>query len=286
MKIAICLHGESRTWQKCVNSIRNFVQKEGDHEIHYFGHTWSQNSWRTFDKIYQHGYIFEDLNRDNLLAELNIAYPFDNIVVDPPYIQSPINSYEMNLDNQISSESAANYKLPTAWLPMAYSSMVANFKKQQYEIEHDVTFDVVVSIRWDDYFNDNYSLNSVIPSNLNDDFLYSHVSIFPREYRFPCVHDIFYFGSSRVMDTICSFYRTYHNGNFFKLVDANYYDGAYKLVGYGCLLYKWATIKNIYVQNINHQQMGVVRRNTSISGNTNEYNIIEQEMLKWGIPDE
>ena len=283
MKIAICLSGESRTWEKCVSSIRHFFEYDPSIEICYFGHTWSRNSWKVFDKVHWGGYVYEDLDKNELISKMNEYYNFAGLIVDDPYIQLGTNTQEIRKKEATPSETACNWVRPHTWSPMSYSAMMSNFQKQQFEINNNMKFDVVVKMRFDGCLNPNYRLGNYIKERFRDDVLYGESSLFVKEFMQQSINDVLYFGSSRVMDIIDTFYRVYHNGKFFQMVDANYYDGAMKLVGYGPLLYRWATLKNIYPFHVGRVDYQIVRQDSKIQNGITEYKTLKEESYKWGI---
>ena len=97
----------------------------------------------------------------------------------------------------------------------------------------------------------------------------------------PCINDVFYFGSSDTMDLIDSFYRVYHNGNFYKMLDCDYFDGGYKSLGPGALLYKWATIKNILPVDMMLAQMPVIRMNADNLVWPGDFSKIMEKYISW-----
>ena len=49
MKIAVCISGQLRqSWRKCLPT---WQQVFGQHEVHYFGHTWRTRSAPNFVKV-------------------------------------------------------------------------------------------------------------------------------------------------------------------------------------------------------------------------------------------
>jgi len=49
-KIAVCLSGQSRTWNYCIDSIKSFLEDD-EYQIDYFIHTWDINTYRPLETI-------------------------------------------------------------------------------------------------------------------------------------------------------------------------------------------------------------------------------------------
>jgi hypothetical protein len=49
-KVAVCISGETRTWEKCVPALHHTFAPNNDYAYYFFGHTWAQNSWKSHDK--------------------------------------------------------------------------------------------------------------------------------------------------------------------------------------------------------------------------------------------
>jgi hypothetical protein len=136
---------------------------------------------------------------------------------------------------------------------MLYSRMMANYQKQRFEEKFNFKFDLVATTRWDQIIDPRLHISDLLPAPhmQRDDVLYADVNQFRGEFYYQSINDLFYFGPSRSMDLVDSLYRVYtHEGNFGKVFDMTPGDPSYKRVGPGVLLYKWATIKNIYPYHI------------------------------------
>lgn len=289
MKIAVCFHGEPRTWHRCVPNIKHFLGN-GTYNIKFFGHTWLKNSWKKFDQDNIQYYEYEDLDKKLLYNGLMSAYNFSDLQIDPPYVVPfEKNTRELPFPDdyiETSQECAANFKMPWVWNSMSYSAMLSNFLKQKYEVENNMRFDLVLRMRYDACFDPHKPFVNYLPSvpQIRENVLFSEVSYFPFEYMQQTVNDVFYFGNSRTMDIIESFYRIYHNGDFFRLLGAHYFDGAIKNCGYGVLIYKWATLKNIYPENIKQIYWSVLRQDSKCHDVINDYQQLVHELKTWGMP--
>lgn len=280
MKIAVCFSGQPRTWERCVSSIKRFLECNPSFEYSFFGHTWTQNSWKVSQGKRQFKYFHEPLRKDDLYKKLTTAYDFEELIIDSPYIEKP-NEPELKKLCKTGAELASNNKRPTTWNSMSYSAMMSNFLKQRYEDKHDMKFDMVIKLRLDQCFDPTYPFNTYLGPQFREDVLYCEEMLFRREFMLQSINDVYYFGSSRVMDIVDTFYRIYHTGGFFKLVGASYFDGAFKTVGYGPLLYKWLTIKNIHPRDVGRIQYQIVRRSSKITDGIADYNTLKEESIEW-----
>jgi hypothetical protein len=281
MKIAICLHGESRTWEKCLPSLDKFF-KESGYEIYYFGHTWTINTWKRTDGSTDN--IILDtvaLDAEMLLTGLRDALPFADLKVDSS--NAPlVNTFIQVCDSSgPHADRINNYPNAWNWAPMSYSTMYCNHLKRKYEMEHNMIFDAVVSTRFDVCFNPATDFRNNLPHLISENTIYTLSSIFYTEFMQHAIDDVFYFGSSSTIDTIDSFYRIYQPGHFFTMLRTNYYDSAYKNVGYGVLLYKWATMKNIGISGDVCADMVICRLNTRVNDTIADYKIVKEENEVW-----
>ncbi len=285
MKIAVCLSGEPRTWKKCAQSTRHFFESSGIDEITYFGHTWGRNQWKEY-KIGNPEIFLSDEHLDlrKLRDELTTVYPFAGLKIDPMYVvDHSHNRQEIIKQEAHGFEQAANYVRPSTWVSMSYSKMIANHLKYKYEVENNMKFDLVVSTRFDQCYSPTRQFRHYVkPHQIRPGYLGCEVGHFPTEFMQQSINDVLYFGNSATMDIVDSFYRIYHNGDFFKLVNANYYDPAYKNVGYGVLMYKWLTQKNIYAADVGRFDVGIMRRNSKILNPMLEFEALMSENIYWG----
>ncbi len=256
MKIAVCFSGESRTWLHAVNSIKAFYT--GNHDFYFFGHVWANNTWGNHPAYP----VPEILDLNELSISLRSKINFTKLIVEHHHPEIDFKGYEQhNFGEELfGKKKVFNTTIPTTWRSPLYSSMLSNHYKYQYEQDNDTHFDVVVHARLDVCYTPMTSINDYLPGIIQPHALYCNTNYFKKEYMLPAFNDVFYFGSSDVMDIIDSFYRIYHNGNFYKMLGCDYFDGAYKATGPGALLYKWMTIKNILPIYVKFSQMPVIRK--------------------------
>lgn len=247
-KIAVCLSGESRTWKSCAQNILDFYRSD-IHEVHFFGHTWTdsdyikENQFYGVERYQKHHpvHLYQTmkscLGYEKLLVE-------DKNVVDTTPEASVVSFDECNFG----LKKAANLAKPTTYTHMSYSIMKANWLKTMYEIENDMRFDIVVRARHDTFYYPTLKFENYLPHQIEPTVIYGSTNTFPLEYWQNHFNDLFFFGPSRVMNTVCDFYRYYSTGKFWELMDAHWFDPYIKICGYNVSLYKWLMMKNIRVR--------------------------------------
>jgi hypothetical protein len=275
-KIAVCLSGQARSWKTAARSCRSYFNLPG-YDVKFFGHTWDLNTWR---KNSRSPYENEYLDIDMLRSEMIETYQFSSLHIDRFDELSPMllkAEYDTppegkDLGNMAPMEHSGYMTRPVGWTPMMYSAMVANHLKQTYEIENGVEFDVVVRSRFDLCHKPASSfleqLNK-IPNYGTSKILLCNGRSFDYEWGLAAIDDTFYYGSSDVMDIVDSFSNSYLDGSFWRMINCNSDDSAFKVTGPNVLLYKWCEIKNIMLYDVGPFGFPVVRRNVD-DGNWSE----------------
>lgn len=247
-KIAVCLSGEPRTWEHCADNILGFF-KSDIHDVKFFGHTWTDSDFRKEHEFYGvERYEYYDKSVLNLKMRNKIDY--QKLVVDDKSVvnDTPEPSVVSFDECAFGLKRAANLVKPTTYVHMSYSIMKANWLKTMYEIENDMRFDLVVRARHDTYYMPGTTFEDYIPNNIEPTVIHGAINTFPLEYWQNHFNDVLFFGSSRVMNTVCDFYRYYSTGKFWELLDAHWFDPYIKICGYNVSLYKWLAMKNIRVK--------------------------------------
>ena len=278
MKIAVCFSGEPRTWKAATESIKAFYS--GDHEFYLFGHIWSNNT--PGNHIID--VVPDALDPILLEKELRNAFEFTTLNIEPHKISPNIDNHKQHEFGETitGKQHVMNIKIPITWCSPFYSAMMSNHYKYAYEQANDMSFDLVIRARLDVCYTPGTTINSYLPLSVLPHALYCNLSSFKREYMSPAINDTFYFGSSHNMDIVDSFYRTYHSGEFFKMIHADdYFDAAYKSVGPGVFLYKWLTIKNILPVHSNFHQMPVIRKTAEDLIWPHDFNKIMEAYVSW-----
>jgi hypothetical protein len=230
MKVAVCLVGQSRTFVHCADSINKFFQSNKGNTFTFFGHTWDSNSYkvnRSSTPNIPDGNITveeeQELHIPKLYADMNKLFKLERLIVEP----------DKNLNACLQ------------WSSIFYSIMRANFLKQQYEAEHNMMFDLVITHRYDVCYRLGDLFENHINRPIEEKTLYSHYGLMQPEFLLPNPAQEYYFGTSLTMDLIDTFYHQLASGSFHKLVGQNTDNPAWNNVGPGALIHKWATIKNI-----------------------------------------
>lgn len=239
LKIAVCLSGQSRNWQIALPYLRNFFDTN-THEIFYFGHSWDRNDWKKPGHVtnWQHP-VREQVDPIKLYAELSDAIEFKTLKIDKQI--DPENKYLYD-----------RYRFLTTWVGMFKSAAMAMHFKDQYEIENDMQFDLVFKTRFDLAYDPNSKVDYFVPNVIHPDGIYVERGNFNGEFRLATINDIAYFGSSRAMSIVDSFYFYYNSGKFLEMMKYTDQNRAYDLVGPNVLLHKWITLKNIKMLDAPH----------------------------------
>lgn len=262
--IAVCFSGEARTWKSNINTIKRYFSSD-KHSYYFFGHTWSDSYYlkectRNKNVPCTERYLPHLLSKNmkNSLGFIDLEIQNKNSVIKK---HTKDDWLFPNLGYTFAKKNAANYKRPYAWSHMSYSIMRANALKQRYELANNMVFDFVIRTRFDLCYAPNIKFEQLL-ENVDRNIpiaLYADTYYFPFEYYLPEINDIFYFGSSRVMDIVDGFYRYWGTGKFWEMLDENWNDCALKNCGYNVNLYKWIIMKNILIKNVNPQAV-VVRK--------------------------
>jgi len=271
-KIAVCFSGEPRTWKHCYKSALNFF-KSDINEYVFFAHTWDSSYFSKDHKVHPENDYYESYDPIKLKSELSDAYNLKSVVVESKnifkYGEEEDRELPYNYKRLCSSGEAGNLIKPHNWDQMSYSIMRSNELKTQYELDNFMNFDIVVKTRFDLCYDPNKNFDSVIKQYepILPIALYCNTHYFSKEFFQVNVDDVFYFGSSGVMNIVDGFYRYYGNGTFWKIIESHFYDPAFKLGGYNINLYKWLTIKNILVKHfhIDHAIYRAITREKNLS---------------------
>lgn len=210
MKIAICLSGGLKYPEIALESIKNIFPNE---EIKIFIHTWKVENktefigtihgsdYKEIDKQISNNFdILEEYNYESLLIENyeSKKKKFDDIFEQLKFL-------DPNEDQKNS------IRTDVGPISMHYSIHKSNELKRQYEKENNMTFDVVIRMRFDnDFRGAKFDLSNIkrgiwIPWMPTLDFLGG-------------VSDIFALGSSHCMDDYSSLFL-----NLFKLQNLTIY---------------------------------------------------------------
>ena len=201
MRVAICFSGHVRNFD--LRYMQQFIEYNNEHTFDWFFSVWdtidAQNSWRNvwsqtrpldIELIKQMNPVrYEVENYDSLKDNFKLRNFHPTLMPEPPY--------------RLWEEGVLHST------PMMYKMYKANLLKQQYEIENNFKYDVVMRCRANVYFRDsNIKLDPV-----KENVLYNHggengragVGSF-RPNGSAMLNDLFYYGSSETMDIVCDVY--------------------------------------------------------------------------------
>jgi hypothetical protein len=236
MKVAVCISGQSRTWNIAKENIKNYF---GD--VDYFIHTWDINTYRV----------------ENLPKNEPKIYDVTNEEIKD--IEDYFNPKLLEFDHY-SDDYAYN------WHALFYSFMKSVWLKRKYEIENDFLYDIVIKTRFDLNFridiNPNFIYHEVEPL-----VAYSLNSRFPKfsyEFNYNSIDDAIFYSDSPTMDLISNVCRWNKNildesknqiskNEFIKNVEFYY--------GPGSLLYKHLVNYGIHPKCITDLNYYIVREN-------------------------
>jgi len=227
IRVAVCFSGQIRDWKLASKNILTYFSptKDSDISVDYFIHTWDTNTWR-FPKTDISEYVDKKHNDINELVDTYkpVAYH--------------MSAYHPN-------------EWKSAWDPLFYSFEYSILLKQQYELENNFVYDIVVKARPDTVYN---------PTNrfpfychIDDSACYTATKInrFSAEFNMQCFDDVMFFGTSKIMDVMSGLYKYYNLKNKFRR-NAEMSSGppididSTMHLGPGTLLYRYAVKHNIH----------------------------------------
>jgi hypothetical protein len=180
---------------------------------------------------------------------------FVSTIVDSPYVLEN-NEYHNDLNvNNIPiglTETNAVHNRPGKYTDITNSMMKVNTLKKEYELQHDMVFDIVVNVKAGIDYHQYNLFNSIANIDIDNysTSVFGEYMVGYSDYNTPRFNTDFCFGSSLVMDIINNFHRYYNNGILYQILKSDYYDNAYKNMHYKALVWKWLAIKNIMPMNI------------------------------------
>jgi hypothetical protein len=225
-RIALCLSGQPRTWDRCYPSWVNIIGRLNnmfDAETDIFFHSWDFNSiprnveYTAVDRISKEsGINFNEVpNLENSYSYISEEEQNNIVEIFKPkdfvFENREINiSREKNItDSKKNVSYIPHYGFPvTAWAgSQFYSIMRSAHLKKKYEYKNNFKYDVCVRGRFDFFIED--------PSLISE-----HGIIFPKynniwachtgkidNFPFRRLGDLFWYSDSITFDRICDFYR-------------------------------------------------------------------------------
>ena len=276
--IAVCLSGQPRTWKTASDNILNYfntkicVERNIRVRVDYFIHTWDTNSYR--DKT-EPRWQNKDYKIENLSEEEDMRLTF--------------------LPAAMEYETYNSEKHLHAWSGLFYSFMRSVNLKRKYELENDISYDMVIKSRLDI----NFPQEGINKYGEPLSKLHAHVlrpltayassptpTRFPSEFNQSCFDDVFYYADSPTMDLISNIYFWYkdimdaglaqHQKKEFVSNPEYYY-------GPGTLLYKYLTNWNIHPYAEHANPYYVVRKIAQEKGlhSINDWKEIQELHWDW-----
>lgn len=190
MKIAICLNGQPRTWEKCYPRWLEILSSQGD--IDFFFHMWNYNTLPSLMATYNGGtkIIDQPLEQSELDKIVETLKP-KKYIFEP---RKHISYWNTNIpvNKQFGNWSCEQF----------YSLYYSSLLKKQYEIENDFRYDIVIRLRTDLWFEENLVLETPRPNIVYT----THCAEDPNfsVYR---VGDIFFYADSYTFDQMALFYK-------------------------------------------------------------------------------
>lgn len=187
MKIAVCFSGQLRgSWRKCVDS---WQQAFNQHEVYYFGHTWTTRSAPNFVKVTKGINDIETVSNQEF-QDLRTALPRIELRIDEQ------REFPQGLDQALHDP---NYQ------SQFYSVMQSSFMKRLHEFENNSNFDLCIRMRWDTMFDEDWT----VPEPKEDTVQVIHLGFDNDGHRMR-VGDIYWQAPSEEFDISCDFYRNFH----------------------------------------------------------------------------
>lgn len=216
-KIAVCLSGQARTWRYCVENIRKYF--ETHYDVDYFISTWDMDTWRGFGK-------WDDEPSDT--QGLQEAYDAKSCRI-LPYV---------------------GYQGKT-WYGMMRSMELSMHDKRMHECENNMIYDAVVKCRLDVIFPPHMAFwyDRLEPMTL---YTNNFMERAPREFYGANVSDIYFVGTSHVMDVI---------GDCLRMGRAE----DHQVYGPGVQIWRHAARHNIHTSNLHNMPQWIIMRREFIT---------------------
>ena len=190
MRIAICLSGQPRTWNKCLPNWIEKISKYGT--IDFFFHFWDYNTLPSLLASHHGGIPISDepidaIEKWEIVDTLKPKeYMFES--------RKPIKYWncEIPVEQQFGNWCAEQF----------YSQYYVSLLKRKYEMAHKFKYDTVIRIRSDLFFDQDFELSQPAPNTL-----YTAHSSWDNKYGVYRVGDIFYYADSHTFDEVSRFWK-------------------------------------------------------------------------------
>lgn len=190
MRIAICLSGQPRTWNKCLPNWLEKIAKQG--EVDFFFHFWDYNTLPSLLASHNGGIPIEDeplgpLDKWEIVEALKPKkFQFES--------RKPIGYWNCEIppERQFGHWCAEQF----------YSLYRVSLLKRQYEMENKFKYDVVIRSRGDLWLENDFVIEKPVPNTM-----YSAHCSWDQTYNVYRVGDIFYYADSHTFDEIALFWK-------------------------------------------------------------------------------
>ncbi len=208
MKIAICLSGQFRTYEKCYHNIlklKNKIEEDNNSVVDFFCHAWD----------------FESESRPIIdVTANNKVIPYDEHklkeiigIYNPKkfLIEGFEKNQKVNRDVILTAKEKypENSGTPITWCANQFYAVMRSCElKRQYEIENNFEYDVCIRLRYDQYipYDQVFDLIEEITTVKPNTIFSIHnrkIDVYPHF----VIGDVFWFSDSLTFDKICNFYR-------------------------------------------------------------------------------
>jgi len=204
LKIAICISGQLRTWDKCYQNVFKIIKKlqRTGSNVDFFCHSWDFES--------NSNPIIVSTAKDEMIPhDKNILDEVVSIYKPKDYL---FENYEKNkqVAEFIKSEGYRyKNKTPIVWSSQQfYSLMRAAEMKRKYEIDNGFEYDVCIRLRYDQYIQEHeidYIISMIL--NVKPNTVMTMHNRLHQTYPFTVYGDVFWMCNSLTYDKIASFYR-------------------------------------------------------------------------------
>jgi hypothetical protein len=188
-RIAVCLCGQSRTWNYCKENIKNFYDNSfadsNNIEVDYFIHTWDINTWRYPNQHHHHFH-------DEPFTEYEDLCNF-------------FNPKKFEIENHESFIEKRNVLYPNVqyitWESLYHSIKKCILLKRNYELENNFEYDIVIKARFDCFYNPKSRFVTQYTGALRAYTTHS-ISKMKKEFFANNFDEAIFFGDSKTMDLL------------------------------------------------------------------------------------
>lgn len=201
MRIAVCMSGQLRTWEKCNTNVFKLIDRL-NHQVDFFCHTWD------FDSIPRPIIVSTGKEDTTLHSQETIKRMLETYKPVRFFIEDQKRNIEVLEDTISKGLEIQNKKPPGAWTsPQFYGVMVASELKKEYELTYNFKYDVCIRLRYDQYIPENQIdyiidiLNQVEPNTIYTMHNREH-----NGYPKMLYGDVFWIADSLTYDKVAMFY--------------------------------------------------------------------------------